>query len=343
MHGPIFIFGFPRSGTTLLRAVLGQHSRVQLINEPELIFALRHAGFTLENEVAKDDRPGLLKDIKQIGLSRRHLGRLPEVVVRNFLTAEEPMAFKETYEALLPRPKDANLVWGEKSLNNLFCAKELNALYPKAVLVHIVRDARAAILSYYFKKMAKAEKPIESGPDQMPAAISGKATNFFATQAILWRHWLETARAARAAHPSDRWFEVRFEDLLKTPEAILEPICRASGLDYEPEMIDPESRKADPVLATDASYAHRNIARAIDPSRARSFENLPLEILWVVERYAGEMLSQYRYPLFSPQPKLSSRLLSVAKLAAGFPGRFGEIKSHIRKRSFPLPVKTSTQ
>jgi hypothetical protein len=41
---PVFIFGFPRSGTTLIRSVLGQHSRITLINEPELIWARRHAG-----------------------------------------------------------------------------------------------------------------------------------------------------------------------------------------------------------------------------------------------------------------------------------------------------------
>ncbi len=47
MKRPLFIVGFPRSGTTLIRSIITQHSKINLRNEPELIFALRNKGYSV--------------------------------------------------------------------------------------------------------------------------------------------------------------------------------------------------------------------------------------------------------------------------------------------------------
>jgi hypothetical protein len=331
MKGPLFIFGFPRSGTTLLRAVLGQHTRIQLVNEPEIIFALRYAGLTPGSTVSLDARQKLLKRLMKIGLCRRHLRRLPTAVVAQFLTKPAPMSFREIYETLLPKPQAEDLVWGEKSLNNLFFVGELKALYPGALMVHIVRDARGAILSYYRKKMRRQKSPEALGGVH-PAGRWPGAIEFFATQSVLWQRWLNAARGARERCRPGGWIEVRFEDLLQNPRAGLEPICEAVGLDFEPQMIDPRKRRHDPVLETDAAYAHRNISRALDPSRALSHETLPPHLAWIIEREAGSTLEQYGYPLQAPKPTLYRRMMLLARLAAEFPRRRRKIGSHLRKR-----------
>ncbi len=331
LKSPIFIFGFPRSGTTLLRSILSQHSQITLVNEPELIWAMRYAGYDIESKFSKDDRSLLINKLKRIGLCRKHLERNAESVKTAFLHSDGTLSFKEIFEKLLPKPNENQVVWGEKSLNNLFFIKEILSMYPQAILIHMIRDPRSAILSYYQKTRrgtSGENSNIEYGfhASWLPTVL------FFQKQSSLWKYWMTIAKQSKQSISSDNWMEIRFEEFLINPQKYLRAVCELIGIDYEARMVESDSRRADPVLATTAAYAHKKLAQDLDPSRAGSYLDLPGQLIWTIERLVGVIMQHFGYHLMRPDLPLTQRLALNMVLKGNSWRVKRKEKSHLVKR-----------
>ncbi len=120
---PVFVFGLPRSGTTLIEQILASHPRVHGAGE--------------------------------IALARRSLDELPEILGR----AGDPLNFLEELDARalgeLARRHDARLeeLGGgcdrvvSKMPENYFYLGLIALMFPRAVLIHCRRDPRDVALS----------------------------------------------------------------------------------------------------------------------------------------------------------------------------------------------------
>jgi hypothetical protein len=283
---PLFILGYPRSGTTLLRALLGAHPQVYLFDEPDIIQGMRSAGFTIQDRLSPDDRARLLKTWG-VGYrcgGDRHLSTLAPEVISGFTSYKGDMSFREVYEWLLPKPEGVP-VWGEKSLRNAFYVRDLHELYPNALFVHLVRDPRAVLLSYYRKRHPGTQQP----PRQK------KAMRFFAFRSFAWCAWLNAVKEVRELLGEDKVIQVRYEDLVTQPEVELRRICDALGLDFDPAMLDETQRKKDRVLTSDAAWAHKKLAEPVDPARASASADLPRWASYIIERSTGERLKELGY------------------------------------------------
>jgi hypothetical protein len=331
LKSPVFIFGFPRSGTTLIRSVLGQHSKMSLVNEPELIWALRHAGYNIDSKFSKDDLGCLIDKLKKIGLCRKHLERNAETIIPAFLNSRDDLSFKEVFEKLLPKPNGNRIVWGEKSLNNLFFTKDLLKIYPTALLIHIVRDPRSVILSYYQKAQRRTSGENTNIENDLHVAWL-RTVLYFARQARLWKRWMSIVRHSEQLISSDNWIEISFEDFLKNPQKCLRSVCGLISIAYEDRMIESVARRSDPVLATEAAYAHKKLAQDLDPSRAKSYRDLPGQLVWTIERLAGAMMQQFGYRLMLPDLPLTQRLALNMALTGNSWRLQRKEKAHLKKR-----------
>jgi len=283
---PLFIVGYPRSGTTLLQAVLGSHSEVSLSQDPRLLHGLIAAGLGPHDSVTLADRTRVLLEMSKIKICRRHLAGLPGEVVVRFLTEPGELSFGDAYELLLPRDEQT-AVWGEKGVSTVFYLEQLAGLYPRAAFVHILRDPRAAILSHYRKRMAGAravEPPLEP-----------KAIRFVAGGALRWRAWLLALRRSRVA--ADRVVEVRYEDLVRGPEEEIRRLCATIGLSFEPRMVERASWAADSGVSIEGSRAeaHRKLTEEIDPTRAEAAAGLPPWARQIIERELESELREVGY------------------------------------------------
>lgn len=331
LRGPIFIFGFPRSGTTLIRSVLGQHSQISLVNEPELIWALRHAGYNIDSKFAKDERGDLINQLKAIGLCRKHLERNFAATKPALLAFGDELSFKEVFEILLPRPDGNRMVWGEKSLNNLFFTKEILKMYPAALLIHIVRDPRSVILSYY----QKARRRTSGGKTNIEYELQAawlSTVYYFAKQARLWQRWMSIAKISEKSVPSENWIEISFENFLKSPRQCLQSVCNTIGIAFEDRMLESVARRSDPVLAGNAAYAHKKLAQELDLSRAISYQELSGQLVYTIEKLAGPMMQQFGHRMINPVLPLAKRLaLNIALIGSSWLLSRKE-KSHLKKR-----------
>lgn len=121
-HGPIFIVGCPRSGTTLMRAMLDSHPRIAC--GPETLF--------LQDLVRMDAEHW--HRLQRFGVDRqtwRHHHR--EMLV--WLHTE--------YARHFDKPR-----WADKSPGYALILDEIDELFPDAQVLHVIRDGRDVVASW---------------------------------------------------------------------------------------------------------------------------------------------------------------------------------------------------
>jgi Sulfotransferase family len=202
-----FIVGMGRSGTTLLRMMLDAHPELAIPAETHFAPAVRAY-----------DRGGPDAAVEAIvgnglwgeyGLSAEEFAQRVEQV-RPAGVGEVLRAFYELYAERRGKPR-----WGDKSPYYVTVMTHLQELLPEARFVHVVRDGRDVALSTI---------PLWFGPDD----VAGVA-----------REWCEKLAAARRQAPALPFYtEIRYEDLVREPAAVLEPICEFLELEWTPALLD---------------------------------------------------------------------------------------------------------
>ena len=207
---PIFIVGVPRSGTTLLRVLLGAHSFV--LGLPETPWLMGSYGDPVSLRALltalAEDPMGLVKNVK---------GTEP---------ADISSAGRAFLEALigpcLERRGKKFVVF--KTPDDIKFLEFLVALFPQAYFIHICRDGRDVALSHVAKKGRWLPRHIELG-----------GVDFF-NVFQRWHDWETKARTVLAESGAPSIF-LRYEDLVTRPEAELRRLCEFLGLPFEPMML----------------------------------------------------------------------------------------------------------
>lgn len=326
---PIFVFGYPRSGTTLLRALVGQHSSIHLTQGPELILGLHRAGYGPRDSIPGDALEALFKQLRTLSSCRRHFRRIPAHVVKDIVAERRPFAFWELFERLVRPPDLGTSLWGQKAHNNVFFARDIMQRYPHALIVTVFRDCRSIVLSH-LKKAGRLEPAAEGGS---PASGFVRLRNELAMAAELvvrWDEWMGAACDARAIAPEGTWLDIRYEDLVRDPELALRRVCELAGVAFEARMLDREGRGRDSVLRGDSAEAHRSLAGDLDASRIAPFEHAPKVLDALVEHYAGPRMRQLGYVL--RRPSLRDRAV-VRRFARRHDDRlFADLRRHRAER-----------
>jgi hypothetical protein len=208
------IVGSPRSGTTLLRLMLDAHPELAI--PPE-------TGFLLVAEQLADERDSLRERFfaavtsfpadapawGDFGIpAQAFRRRLAEI--RPFTVSEGLRLFYRMYAERFNKPRG-----GDKT--PMYCRhlQAIQRVLPEARFVHIIRDGRDAALSL-------RRQWFSPGHD-------------IQTQALYWRDNVLLARQ-QAAGCRD-YLELRYEDLVRAPEAELRRVCGFLDLAFHSQML----------------------------------------------------------------------------------------------------------
>lgn len=247
--GPIFVVGTPRSGTTLLAAMLGAHPAIDCGPETRFFSWLERA-----------DRPALLDPRTWPGpaadfvLSLRlqespvhELFGLTPAQVREALAARRPSvgamleSLTATRAALHGKPR-----WAEKTPRHISALPLIRREWPDAAIIRVVRDPRDVALS-----LAK-----------VPFAGTSLAG-----------HLGLAARNEREAAPflarDPRALTIRYEDLVHDPGPVLERVCAFLGVAYLPAMVQ-RTEGVEGIAAPHETWK-RKAAEPLDPSRIHAW------------------------------------------------------------------------
>lgn len=226
---PIFIGGMPRSGTTLLRVILDSHPNIACGPELRAIPALA--------ALSRDTRKLMGETLEQhYALAPRDLDRIYAELVLSFL---EP----------LHRATGKKRI-AEKTPANALHFAELGRLFPESPLIQVIRDGRDAVASV-MKMDWKDDK-------------TGAALAITRDPAIAAAAWVEhIARGREARDAGARYFEIRYEDIVRAPKAALTPLFEFLGEPWSDEVlayhengqIDPGLHEASAEQVSSALYA----------------------------------------------------------------------------------------
>jgi hypothetical protein len=269
------VLGVSRSGTTLLKEMLDSHSALAIPTEsyfvPQLLDRHRR-DFDVDVFLAD---VGRLERIREWGVS-------PELV-REQLPTDPTVeaAIRAMYRAYAELRRKSR--YGDKTPSYMQRLDALEQVFPDAQYVHLIRDGRDAGLSFLAMRRRPAFNPAR------PRGIGA-----FASQ---WRLEIEAARRLGRRTGPERYFELKYEDLVAEPESHLRRVCEFLGLAFEPEMLAYHER-------IDATQL-RDHPRLAEPPRkgVRSWRReLPTADAEVFEAVAGDLLAELGYERAFPNP-----------------------------------------
>ena len=212
---PFFIVGHPRSGTTLLRFILSSHPRIYIPEETGFIPFLpysRQANITFKEFLKILDRVGTLnylwKDV--LGSPQEFYDALPQKNLAHILDGLYRIQITP-YNAVR---------WGDKTPLYVQYIKSIDAIFPQAQFIHLIRDGRDTLLSARKK-----------WPDH----------RYYRNGYYLIKNWTRNVSAGRtAAHwlGPERYLEIRYEDLVTSPRSTTQEICAFLGEPFFETMLD---------------------------------------------------------------------------------------------------------
>ncbi len=204
----LFIIAAPRSGSTLLARMLGAHSRISAPAELHLLTPLAHLGFYERVDAAPYD-----PIITQRG-QREMVAALPNGET-DYLAALRACT-DEIYAKLL-EPTGCELLL-EKTPAYALALDFLAKLYPNARYLVLTRNPLAVwssvVQSFFDGDQEEAERISPGLPRFVPAIA-----RFLRERPV-------------PIHP------LRYEDLVREPEATARALCEFAGLAFEPGIVD---------------------------------------------------------------------------------------------------------
>lgn len=209
---PFFVVGSDRSGSTMLRLMLNEHSRLSIPPETWFLTDLMDV-LPLDGPLDEGQRARAVSIIKshwrwkEWGIADERLDACVRPLRSPTLAALIDSVF---------RLKSAKPRWGDKTPGYVTELSRLHRLFPAAKFVHIVRDGRDVCLSL------------------RQTGWRGDTTWSIA------RYWSEHVGIGfeqGRALPSHLYLEMSYGDLVRNTEQTLRRVCDFLGEDFEPGML----------------------------------------------------------------------------------------------------------
>lgn len=278
---PIFIVGVPRSGTTLLAAMLAAHSRMSCGPETHFFQWLARADIAQLCHVdswpktAIDFVCGMIHANRTVcakyGLTRDEIAAYladapPEV-------ASLLAALTEPYMTELGKRR-----WVEKTPDHLKYVVEMRRHFPHSPIVRIVRDPRDVALSL---------KRMSWGPQTWLGGL------------VWWKQFDDASAAFFASDPLS--YTLRYEDLVRAPAEEMRRLCDFLGEEFEEQMLDTSTTGYQ--LNSRGVPEKARVSQPIDASRAEAWRHeLSQRDRQLAESLLGDRMRAFAYPLLGTFP-----------------------------------------
>lgn len=268
---PVLIFGAPRSGTSLLSRLIDAHPRIAIPFESHLFNQWTPRLSVYGNLTNPARRRRLIRDIADFGVIRDWSPHPPADEVAALVHTPGfggvASAFMTWWARSQGKPR-----WGEKTPHHSLLWRDTLAAWSDALVVIIERDPRDVALSW------------------KEARFGGDHVSPFAAA---WKGYQAAAEEVRSALDSDRWIDLRYEDLVDQPEAELARVMNFLGESYYPSQLAFHDTKDE--WRTDS----RNAAHLRQPVSAKSVgrwrTRLSTREVGLVEHIVGDVMTGRGY------------------------------------------------
>jgi hypothetical protein len=264
-----FVVGARRSGASLVQAVFDSHPLMAVPPECDFVVALAPDGrrpFTLRRFLDT-----LYAD------ERFRRWRLPRAEVELSFTADPPPTYTDAVRRVysLWAERRGKRRYADKNPDHVLRIPALDALFPEARIIHVIRDGR----------------------DVAASCLELGWANTIEQAALHWRRHVQQGRVAGRLLPSIRYHELRYEDLVTDPEPTVRRLCQAVEVDFHPAMLDHRRSAAQVARPSPYPQYNRFVDRRLMPGLRDWRRDLPAEAVGRFELLAGSLLEELGYEL----------------------------------------------
>jgi protein-tyrosine sulfotransferase len=247
---PIVIGGSERSGTTLFRVLLGRHPEI-VCGRESTVFLRRISG---PQEIGRrfDFDPGVIEQWQRESRSQ--------------------VEFIERFRAAV-LASEGKPIWADKTPPNVSRFRYIRRHFPRARLIHIIRDGRDVVCSLRSQSWARVRGHDRSSPEALRICAD---------------HWASRVNSGRQLLGDSGFLEIRYEELVKHPEHVLRRVTDFLGVEWCEEMLVPERQGDD-------EYELRARSEISESSIGRWRQELSASELELLDRRIGPLLLELGY------------------------------------------------
>ena len=212
---PVFVIGFPRSGTTLIDTMLRGHPHIEVAEESDAVP-------TLVNRLS--------------GVADAALGSLGALTHKDIESARA-----EYYERLARhvRPSRENATFVDRFALNTVYAGEIHRVFPDARFILMLRHPADCVLSCYLRTFTETSANASFHTLEEAAFLYDRVFD-------LWVRYTEVLELDA--------IEVKYENLVGNVEATCRPVLEFLGLPWHPGILDHERTARNRPYIRTASY-----------------------------------------------------------------------------------------
>ncbi len=305
-HDPIFLLSTERSGSNLVRSILGTHSAISAPHPLETAYPWGKV--TPPAELDADRAGRLLRDV----LVNKHYSYHPlessvdiDSVIERFRRGKQSHSLFDVQQALYDEyaAEEGAEAWVSKYPALWECLDEGFDYYDDLKIVYNVRDARDVALSFKRSNV-------------------GRYHPYF--NAERWQR--EQARGIDLLEDHGaNVHQMRYKDLLQDPESVVRGLCDFLDYEFEEQMLyyyETEEAQA----ASESAGAFENLTSPIMGDNYDKFrDQLPDEEVRLVEKLAGDELRYFDYGLTTTEAERERYVLD--------PDRYESLDRKLRWRA----------
>ncbi len=294
-----FIIGRPRSGTTLLQLFFDAHPNVQIPSECMYIGQLWFHYHKIK-AWSKTEINNFIRDLSNLWLfspEKFNIKKIEEELSENVNILNIVIVFKivaNNFNSIYEK-KEIQLL-GDKNPFYTQIFEGIFPIFPNAKFIHLIRDPRDNHISLFNSRFTAPSITYDT---------------------MYWKKSIMSVERFQQYYP-ERFYTIRYEDLVKEPEKHLTEMCRFLEIPFAPEMLKYLERKTDDfakVVFTSDNYLYTNHTSILEPVNTKKIgawkTKLTKYSIKKAERVAGEYLDKYSYERLNKTPGLWSRFSTI--------------------------------
>lgn len=216
---PLFIISSGRAGTTLLRSMLVAGGRMAIPQE----FPVIHNAVWYVLKHQNTDWPIICRDVAALIEATPNFKMwnmsLDDAVARASQLPESERSLARLIDVFLAAYAETHIPeathWGDQSPLHTFYTDWIYPVFPQARFVHLLRDGRDVVSSF-----------LKRGDLSLDEAVQR------------WTTSVDRAHQLRDKLPASQFLEVCYEDIVQSPEAVLERVADFAGIPYTERMLE---------------------------------------------------------------------------------------------------------
>ena len=289
-QNPIFIVGAPRSGTTLLQALLYTQPNIVSFPETHVIHyflpRITDSNGNVDLQVFRRTYTAEFEDRTQIFLSSPYWDYLEFKASQSSLTGKVFFEFVVSiFLAAEPQPLPSGYRWLEKTPAHIYHLETILQWYPHAHIINIIRNPFATIASQYFKLSKHAQQK------NLPMPTLGSLGKS-------WNKAVEQYEFYQKQYPQNV-IGVQYEQFVANPVATLQKICNFCGIPFNRDLLRQYKSKSQTVRHQWETWKS-DVDSAIQNTNEKSIAMLNTRQKLYVQGIVRKNAQAYNYALQHP-------------------------------------------